>query len=153
MALCVLVLGTSVAGAQDSPPVKPDSSRSPAPSSSVEPFRSSAAPLTLGECIRRALANGFDLELQRQDLAIAQEDVPIARSAFDPVISAKGARSADRSAHDSDVPDLRSTGVTSQIGVAQRLRSGTSVTLGSSLDRFASNQPLTTITGTTLTTT
>ena len=150
---CVLALVAGVAGAQNAQPVKPDSPRSQAPSSSVEPFRSSAAPLTLGECIRRALANGFDLELQRQDLAIAQEDVPIARSLFDPVISAKGARSSDRSAHDSDVPDLRSTGVTSQIGVAQRLRSGTSVTLGSSLDRFASNQPVTIINGTTLTTT
>lgn len=50
------------------------------------------------------------------------------------------------------IPGVRSNGVTSRIGITLRLHAGTAVTLGSRLDRFASNQPVTTITGTTLTT-
>jgi outer membrane protein len=155
--LCALVLGPGVSVAQapgeSAPPPEPGTTTKPtAPSSDVEAFRSSEAPLTLGECIRRALANGFDLELQRHELAIAQDDLPIAHSAFHPVLSADGLKSTDRTSADSSVPGLRSNGVTSSIGVTQRLWTGTSVTLGSSLDRFASNQPVTTITGTTLTT-
>jgi outer membrane protein len=111
------------------------------------------APLTLGECVRRAIANGFDLELQQHDLAIAREDVPIAESLFHPVFSADGAKSADRTSQDSDLlPGRRSNGVASRMGVDQRLWSGTVVSLGSSLDRFSSNQTITTIDGNTLTT-
>jgi outer membrane protein TolC len=139
----------------DTPAVAPVSSgsRPSAPSSDVEPFRSSAPPLTLGECIRRALARGFDMELQGHDVAIAREDLPIAQSLFDPVISAGTARSTDQTGHRAATPDLYSTGVGSQIGITQRLKTGTTVTLGSRLDRFASNQPRTIINGSTLETT
>ena len=139
---------------QTAPRLTPPPSQSqPAPSSNVQPFQSPEAPLTLGECVRRALANGFDLELQRHDLAIAQDDLPIAHSLFDPVISAQGAKSADKWSVNSTVPGLRSNGVVSSLGMTQRLWNGASITLGSSFDRFASNQPVTTINGTTLTTT
>jgi outer membrane protein TolC len=125
----------------------------PSQSTAVEPFRSNERPLTLGECVRRALSRGFDLELQQHDLAIAREDVPIAESLFRPVFSADGTKNRDRTARDSDLlAGLRSSGVASHIGVDQRLRSGTLVTLGSSLNRFESNQPVTTISGNTLTT-
>ncbi len=36
--------------------------------------------LTLTDCIRLALGRGFDLEIERQSLFIAQDNVPIARS-------------------------------------------------------------------------
>src|SRR6185369_5054367 len=70
------------------------------------------APLTLGDCVRRALAQGFELELQQHDLAIAREDVPIAQSVFNPVLSADGGRNSDRTARDSDVAaGFRSSGL------------------------------------------
>lgn len=113
----------------------------------------SDAPLTLGECVRRALAQGFDLELQAHELAIAREDVPIAESLFHPVITADGAKTSDRTARDSDLtPGLRSSGVSSRVGIDQRLHTGTVVSLGSDLNRFSSNQPVTTINNNTLTT-
>lgn len=151
---CALLLGAGAAGAQvpreATPPQSPP--KSPPPSSDVTPFQAAGEPLTLGECIRRALANNFDIELQRHDLAIAQDDLPVAESLFHPVIIADGAKSADRSSRDAVLPNLRSTGVASRIGVTQRLWPGTTITFGSSLDRYASNQPFTSITGGTLTT-
>ena len=119
----------------------------------VESARSNLTPLTLGECVRKALSQGFDLELQGHDLAIAREDVPIAESLFHPVITADGAKSEDHAARDSDlVPGLRSSGLASHVGIDQRFWTGTTVSLGSSLNRFESNQPVTTISGNTLTT-
>lgn len=126
----------------------------PAPqSSAVAPFSSSERALTLGECVRRALSRGFDLELEQHRLAMAREDVPIAESVFHPVFSADGAKARDRIARDSDLlPGLRSSGLASHVGVDQRLRSGATVSIGSSLNRYESNQPVTTISGNTLTT-
>ena len=144
--LCAVLLGAQPVAGQTPVP------KSPSPSSDVAPFKSSGEPLTLGECIRRALANNFEIELQRHDLAIAQDDLPIAHSLFYPVIGADGAKSADRSSRDAVLPGLRSYGVASRLGVTQRLWPGTTVTIGSSLDRYSSNQPFTSISGGTLTT-
>jgi outer membrane protein len=150
---CAVALGVSLAAAQ-APPFagSPPTPRPSPPSSDVTPFESNVEPLTLGECIRRALANNFEIELQQHDLAIAQDELPIAHSLFYPVITADGARSADRTSKEAVLPDLQSTGVSSRLGYTQRLWTGTTVTLGSSLDRYASNQPFTSITGGTLTT-
>jgi outer membrane protein TolC len=151
---CAVVLGASAAAAQVMPLAgsPPAPTRSPPPSSDVAPFQSNAEPLTLGECIRRALANNFEIELQQHDLAIAQDDLPIAHSLFYPVIGLDGARSSDRTSKDAVLPNLQSTGINARLGFTQRLWTGTQVTLGSSLDRYASNQPFTSITGGTLTT-
>src|SRR5262245_43349387 len=52
--------------------------------------------LTLADCIRLALGRGFDLEIERQSLFIAQDNVPIARSTFLPVLSATTGKSVTR---------------------------------------------------------
>lgn len=122
------------------------------PSTTPLPIETGGPPLTLGECVRKALSQGFDLELQQHDLAIARENVPVAQSQFQPVFAADGARTADRTARDSDIiPGLRAQGFSSRIGIDQRLRTGTTLTLGSSLNRFSSNQPITSLDGNTLT--
>lgn len=149
---CAVALGVSVAAAQVQLAGSPPTPKPAPPSSDVKPFESNAEPLTLGECIRRALSNNFEIELQRHELDIAQDDLPIAHSLFYPVITVDGARSADRTSKQAVLPDLRSTGVNSSLGFTQRLWTGTTVTLGSSLDRYASNQPFTSISGGTLTT-
>lgn len=86
------------------------------------------------------------MELEGHNVAIARDDLPIAQSLFDPVIAAGTARNTDQTARNAATPNLYSTGVGSQIGVTQRLRTGTTFTLGSRLDRFSSNQPRTTLT-------
>src|SRR6185312_2425192 len=117
---CALALGVSMAAAQVPPLAgSPPTPKPSAPSSDVTPFESNAEPLSLGECIRRALANNFEIELQRHDLAIAQDDLPIAHSLFYPTITVDGARSADRTSKDAVLPDLRSTGVNSRLGFSQ----------------------------------
>src|SRR5262245_19304581 len=97
---CALTCTFALAQAPAAPPA---AAPAPSQSTAVEPFRSTAAPLTLGECVRRALSRGFDLELQQHDLAIAREEVPIAESLFHPTFSADGATNRDRTARDSDL--------------------------------------------------
>lgn len=103
------------------------------------PAAGAQTPLTLGECIRRALHNGFDMELQRESLNIATDSVPAAKSTFDPVLSASAGKSVVRTAADALVPQTRSEGLTSNVGVAQRLPFGTTFGFGANLDRSKLN--------------
>src|SRR6185312_7580664 len=103
---CAVVLGVSMAAAQVPPLAGSPPTPTPSPpTSDVTPFESNAEPLSLGECIRRALANNFEIELQRHDLAIAQDDLPIAHSLFYPLLSVDSARLADRTLKDALLPD------------------------------------------------
>lgn len=97
------------------------------------------APLTLGEVVRRALAHGFDMELQGYDLAIAKDNIPGAKSAFNPELSASVSKDASRTAADALLPGSRSEGTHSRAGVAQRLTTGASVALDANLDRSEIN--------------
>jgi outer membrane protein len=94
--------------------------------------------LTLGDCIRRALARGFDMELELHDVEIAKDDLPLARSAFHPLISAGAGTGSSRLPATLDSLRSRSDTMDTEVGIAQRLRSGTIVGLRSSLDRLTS---------------
>src|SRR5690606_27034413 len=96
-------------------------------------------PLTLGECLRRALARGFDMELGRNELEIVHENVPIARSEFHPVFSAGAGTSAFHRAAEAATPGLNSDGLETRVGLSQRLRSGTLLSLSGDLIRSTSN--------------
>ena len=50
-------------------------------------------PLTLQECVQRALQNGFDVEIQRYIPAIARDSVDLARGSFIPTLSLTGSQS------------------------------------------------------------
>lgn len=112
----------------------------PAPQAPVE----AAAPdtpgpvLTLEECVKRALARGFDLEIERQSLSIAQDNVPIARSTFLPVLSATTGKSVTRAALDAErgLPATMSSTVDAGAGVSQRLLTGTQFSLGLNNNHF-----------------
>jgi outer membrane protein len=95
--------------------------------------------LTLGDCIRRALSRGFDMELQLHDVEIAKDDLPVARSAFHPVLSAGAGKGSTTlpSALDS-LHRTRSDTLDTRVGISQQLRSGTVVDLSSDLNRLTS---------------
>jgi outer membrane protein TolC len=113
---------------------------SPAPAAPVEaPVPDASGPvLTLEECVQRALARGFDLEIERQSLSIAQDDVPIARSSFLPVFSATTGKSVIRTAADENLglPATLDATVDAGAGVSQRLLTGTQLNLDVNNNHF-----------------
>ncbi|MEJ0039122.1 MAG: TolC family protein [Gammaproteobacteria bacterium] len=94
--------------------------------------------LTLEECIKFALARGFDLEIERQSLSIAQDNVPIARSTFLPIFSATTGKAVTRSAIDPDLslPSTMTATVDASAAVSQRLLTGTQLSLGLNNNHF-----------------
>jgi outer membrane protein TolC len=106
----------------------------PAPQAPVEAAAADAAGplLTLEECVRLALARGFDLEIERQSLSIAPNNVPIARSTFRPIFSATTGKSVTRTATDPafGLPATMSSTVDAGAGISQRLLTGTQFSLG-----------------------
>ncbi len=103
------------------------------------PRQEEAGPiLTLEECVNRALARGFDLEIERQSLSIAQDNVPIARSNFLPIFSATTGKSVTRTAIDPDfgLPATMNSTVDAGAGVSQRLLTGTQFSLDLNNNHF-----------------
>jgi outer membrane protein TolC len=109
--------------------------------SGQEPADSGVA-LTLGDCIRRALAHGFDMELQLHDLELAKDNIPIARSEFHPLLSADAVKGASRFPPTLESARFSSDTVDSSVGVAQRFWPGTIVGLSSDLGRLAATPSL-----------
>jgi outer membrane protein len=99
-------------------------------------------PLTLGECIRRALAHGFDMELQLHDLELAKDNIPIARSQFHPLLSADAGKASSRFPDTLDDVRSASDRLDTTVGVAQRFWPGTVVGLSSDLGRQSSTPSL-----------
>jgi outer membrane protein TolC len=97
------------------------------------------APLTLGETVRRALENGFDMELQRENLNITLDNLLSAQSIFDPVLSASTSQSVVRSSAEDLLPASRSEGLSTRLGVSQLLPMGTSIGVGTNLNRSELN--------------
>lgn len=97
------------------------------------------APLTLEECIQRALRHNFDIELGRFDTANARESITVAKGAFDPTLFASSTRSGSR--FDSTTPS--SSGWVTRLGASQHLVTGADVSVSTALDRTkrASNNP------------
>lgn len=92
-------------------------------------------PLTLGECVQRALRHGFDLEIENFNVEAARESIVDARSQFDPLLSASISRNVLRFAGDTLLPRTRSESTSTSAGVSQRLTLGTDLALGTNLGR------------------
>ena len=102
-----------------------------------------AAELTLPQCITRALARNFDLEIQRYGPQIARDSIDIARDGYQPVVTVTASRAESHDAATALTPTSdRSSGNTS-IGVTQQLYTGTTVSLSSQLDRSRIDPALT----------
>jgi outer membrane protein TolC len=122
--------------AQNTPPPATDASAltaaAPAPAS---------APLTLEDCVQRALEHGFDIEIQRYTPAIAKDSVDIARGAFFPTLSLTGSQSHSNTGPIGGTPGTRSDAGLFNLGITELLQTGTSVSVSTSFDRSESNPP------------
>ena len=96
-------------------------------------------PLTLEECIARALKHNFSLEIEQFNPQIAKDSIDIARDGYQPVVTATTSRSRSNFGATGVSPSSDSTNDNTRIDVTQRLYSGTSVTVGTNLDRSRTN--------------
>lgn len=107
------------------------------------------APLSLGQCITRALQRNFDLEIQRYNPQIAQDAVAAARADFDPTVTLTSSRSFTQSPGSLSALD-GSTAPTSdttnhRLSVSERIATGATVSLSTRLNRSATNSSFSTL--------
>ena len=115
----------------------------PPPAPAAPPADAAAtAPLTLDDCIRRALAHGFDIGIQRFNPAIAQDFIEIARGGFLPILSLAGTQSHANTAAIGLIPGTRSDERSARLGLTELLKTGATVSVSTSLDRSANNPAL-----------
>ena len=101
------------------------SAQTPVPTSQAD------TPLTLSDCVQRALARNFDIGLGHYDTANAAADVSIARSGFDPVFNASSTRSGSRLEGGSRATN----GWNNRMGLSQHVVTGADISLSTGLDR------------------
>ncbi|MEO7415276.1 MAG: TolC family protein [Opitutaceae bacterium] len=104
-----------------------------------------APPLTLEECIARAMRKNFDLQIQGYQTDQARESLVIAQAAFDPVLTASHNRSLNQAATATSTLDgtvragPRNDNTNTRVGVTELLPIGTVVGLSTGLTRGATN--------------
>lgn len=102
--------------------------------------------LTLEECIARAMDKNFGLKIQRFDSANSLESLTISRAEFDPAFTL----SASKSVSQADTPATNLVGTRSEVtstrvGVSQKIATGATLDLTSSLDRSFTNNTFATL--------
>lgn len=113
---------------------------------------SSSNPLTLEECIARAMKKNFDLQIQNFSTDIAKENLNIAKAGFDPIISASANRNLSQAASATSSLDgttatgPRTDNTSGSIGISELL-APTNGTLGLStgVTRAATNSHFSTL--------
>jgi outer membrane protein len=104
-----------------------------------------SAPLTLEECIARAMRKNFDLQIQGYSTDIARETLNIAQADFDPVLTASSTRSLNQAASATSSLDgtqrvgQRTDNTNTRVGVSERLPTGAVVGLSTGLTRGVTN--------------
>jgi len=111
------------------------------------------APLTLEECVARALEKNFDVSLQRLTTSSAANDVQIAKGTYDPVLGLDTSRTFNKSAPDTTIItttdpttgavttssqssfSTKSTTDDTRLSVSQKIVTGATVTATGVLDR------------------
>ena len=121
------------ARAQDTPPAAGGDTAVLAP-----PVAPGVAPLTLEDCIQRALEHGFDIEIQRYTPSIAKDFVDIARGSFFPVLSLTGSQSHSNTGPIGSAPGSKSDARLFNLGITELLQTGTSVSVSTNFDRSES---------------
>ncbi len=91
--------------------------------------------LSLEECVRRALANNFDVDIARYNPQIAKEFIDIARDPYQPVITATASRSHSELNATDNYPQQLSDTTIASAGISQQFYTGTSFGISSGLDR------------------
>jgi outer membrane protein len=108
------------------------------------------APITLEECVQRALDKNFDLRIQRFTTENAKESLTIAKAGFDPTLSAIASKSISQSSSLNSTLDdegnilttsrNRSDAVNTRLQVDQTIVTGATVSAQTNLDR-SKNRP------------
>lgn len=112
---------------------------------SLPPAPPNSAPLTLEECIARAMRKNFDLQIQGYSTDIARETLNIAQADFDPVLTASSTRTLSQAATVTSTLDgtadvgARSDTTQTRLGVSDRLPTGAVVGLSAGLNRRGTN--------------
>lgn len=99
------------------------------------PAKPAAPELTLQQCITRALAKNFDLEIGRYSPQIAKDAIDVARSGYQPVITATTSVSGSHEDATLSDPEFNSHNRSTRVGVTQQLYTGTTLGVSSQLDR------------------
>ena len=100
-------------------------------------------PLTLEECIAHALKRNFTLEIEQFNPQIAKDSIDIARDGYQPVLSATTSRARSNFGAVGVTPSSSNTTDNTNVSVTQRLYSGTTVTVGTNLDRSRNDPAVT----------
>jgi len=95
--------------------------------------------LTLQECINRALAKNFSLEIGRFAPQIAQDSIIVAKGAYEPQLTVTAVTGSSTSSG----TDSKSSTV--RVGVTQELYTGTTLSASSRLDRSSSDPAFSTL--------
>jgi outer membrane protein len=98
-----------------------------------------SAPLTLEDCVQRALEHGFDIEIQRYTPAIAKDLVDVARGSFFPTLSLTGSQSHSNTGPIGGAPGTKSDARLFNLGITELFQTGTSVNVSTSFDRTESH--------------
>ncbi len=97
-------------------------------------------PLTLAECIARALDKNFELQIQGYAKQSARDSVVIADAAYDPTVTANATANGSRAAAlGAVIPNSEANGQSASAGVGQKLVNGATVGVGTNLGRSVAN--------------
>ena len=102
-------------------------------------------PLTLEECIQRAMRKNFDLQIQGFSSEIAKEALNVASADFDPTFTATTRRNLNQSAATTSRLDgtaasgPRSDNTVFSVGASQRVATGGTVSVAGNTTRAATN--------------
>lgn len=92
-------------------------------------------PLTLEDCVARALEKNFDVSLQRLTTSSSREDVEVAKATYDPGIKLSASKSFEKSAPNETIPSIKTDSNDSRLTVSQKIVTGATVTATGLLDR------------------
>jgi len=143
--LALFLLITSAVAAQDTPaPAMP-----PAVSLSNQPAAGGPA-LTLDECVAQALEKNFDVRIQKFSTEQAKDAVIIAQAGYDPTLTLDANRSFNQNAASGSALDGSNTGLRKDttdatLGLSQKVPTGATATLGTDLNKTATNSTFSTI--------
>ncbi len=140
LALASLLAGAWLTAATpESPPPAAPASATALASATAPASATTPAPLTLEDCVRRAIENGFDLEIQHFNPAIARDAVDVARGSFIPTLSLTGSQSHSTTAAIREFPETSSDDRSLRFGVAELLTTGTAVGVSTDFGRSRSD--------------
>jgi outer membrane protein TolC len=97
------------------------------------------APLTLDECVQRAMQHGFDIEIQRFNPSMAKDSVDVARGGFQPTLSLDGTQSHSNTGPVGPALGIKDDARDARFSVNELLKTGTTVNVSTDLSRSRTN--------------